>query len=563
MLSFIWRRHRRSTIANKTRFQFFRPRLEALDDRCLPSGGVLDPTFGSGGLVTTTAVGLSQPFAVATYPAATANAGEVVAVGDASVGTPNKPKYDPAIVRYNTNGTLDTAFGGTGEVIMNLKSAGSARDVVVQPEGKIVVAYLSGGTFNLARYNANGSLDTSFGGQGTGVVSTSTGKFTTDTAYRLALEPSGAIIVAGTVSSSTGTNLAVLRYTAGGLLDTSFGTGGIVTTQLPAPLYALFANQNWINLALDTSPSDPNAGDIVVVAGLNTTGKPAVVVRYNAGGSLDTSFGGGAGYETLSHLGAHPSVAIEANGDIIVAGKGTNASSVELDCLNPNGSFNTNFGSGGIAVLNPEASTGFEAQDVTIQADGQIVVGGLFWANISTGPPYFFVARFNSADGSVDSSFGTGGVASVSSGSGVVGVAVSLALEPDDRMVVAGMATPSNVGGFELARFLAAGPQIGSFTANPNPVTTGSDLTLTASGITDANPNNTITQVALYVHSNNDGILEAGTDTLLGYATQTSPGVWTFTFTVNLSAGTYTLFAQAEDSYGVFGDPVLLALTVQ
>ncbi len=528
----------------------FRPRVEALEDRCLPSGGVLDPTFGSGGIVTTTTGGLYNAYAVATYPAAAANVGEVVAVGDATVGTGTKATNQPAIVRYNTNGTLDTSFGGTGEVIMNLKNGGMARDVMVQPDGKIVVAYSAGSPFNLARYNANGSLDTSFGGQGTGVVSTSTGKFTTDTAYSLALEPSGDIVVAGTVSSSTGPNLAVLRYTAGGFLDTSFGSGGFVTTQLPAPVYAPIANENWVHLALDTSPSDPNAGDIVVVADLNTTGPPAVVVRYNAGGSLDTSFGGGAGYETLGKL-YHPSVAIESNGDIIVAGNP--AQSVELDCLNPNGSFNTTFGSGGIAVLNQEPITSFLAGDVTIPADGQIVVAGVF-DNNSTGAQNFFVARFNSADGSLDSSFGTGGVASVSSGSNLDLARVGLALEPDGRIVVAG--TPVNSGGFELARFVAYGPQVGSFTASPNPVTAGSDLTLTAGNLTDEIPSAAITQVAFYVQIN-------GSNTLLGYGTQSSTGVWTLTFTVNLAPGTYTLYAQAEDGYGIFGDLIALTLTVQ
>ena len=83
----------------------------------------------------------------------------------------------------------------------------------------------------------------------------------------------------------------------------------------------------------------------------------------------------------------------------------------------------------------------------------------------------------------------------------------------------------------------------------------GSSTTLTVSNIQDANPNATITQVAFYVQIN-------GTNTLLGYGTQTSPGVWNLTFTVNLAPGTYTLFAQAEDSYGVFGDPVPLTLQV-
>jgi hypothetical protein len=96
-------------------------------------------------------------------------------------------------------------------------------------------------------------------------------------------------------------------------------------------------------------------------------------------------------------------------------------------------------------------------------------------------------------------------------------------------------------------------------------VTSGSSTTLTASGITDVNPGVSITQVAFYLDNNNDGTLEPGTDTLLGYATQTSPGVWTLTNSsaFGLTAGTYKLFAQAKDSDGVFGDPVALTLTVQ
>jgi hypothetical protein len=105
-------------------------------------------------------------------------------------------------------------------------------------------------------------------------------------------------------------------------------------------------------------------------------------------------------------------------------------------------------------------------------------------------------------------------------------------------------------------------PKIGSFTASVNPVPSGTSLTLTASNIADTNPGNIITKVAIYVDSNGDGELDPTTDTLLGYATQTSPGVWKLNFTVNLVPGTYTLFAQAEDSYGVFSDPLALNLQV-
>jgi hypothetical protein len=109
-----------------------------------------------------------------------------------------------------------------------------------------------------------------------------------------------------------------------------------------------------------------------------------------------------------------------------------------------------------------------------------------------------------------------------------------------------------------------AGPQIGSFTANPNPVTAGSSVTLTDSNISDGDPHSTITQVAIYLDSNGDGKLEPDSDQLLGYASQTSPGMWTLTSTnaFGLTAGTYTLFAQAQDNYGLLGDADALSLTV-
>jgi hypothetical protein len=141
-------------------------------------------------------------------------------------------------------------------------------------------------------------------------------------------------------------------------------------------------------------------------------------------------------------------------------------------------------------------------------------------------------------------------------------MSVAVALEPDGRIVVAGYYLGQPQASFELIRFLATGPQIGSFTASPTAMIGATNLTLAASNFTDPNPGATITQVAFYLDSNTDGKLEAG-DTLLGYGFQTSTGVWTLTFSTTAWApGTYTLFAQAEDNFGVFGDPFAMTLIV-
>jgi RNA polymerase sigma factor (sigma-70 family) len=162
------------------------------------------------------------------------------------------------------------------------------------------------------------------------------------------------------------------------------------------------------------------------------------------------------------------------------------------------------------------------------------------------------------AAGVPDPGYGAGGWA-ISPSFGHSDCSRAMALEPDGRLVEAGYgytssSTPQVI---ELVRFLGSAPPVGSFTASPNPVTSGSSTTLTASNISDGNPNSTITQVAFYYL---DG---TGTQQVLGYGTVDGLGNWALSFTVNLAPGTYTLYAQAEDGYGAFGDPLALTLTVQ
>jgi uncharacterized delta-60 repeat protein len=502
----------------------------------LLSGGVLDPTFGTGGTVTTSG-GWSAVMAnaVATYPnAGTPNDGKIVTTGQ--VFTSNGKSYFD-FLRYNLDGTLDRSFGGTGQVAGNV-----GNDVAVQPDGKIVGAGFAlsaktGDDFAVVRYNVDGSLDTTFGGRG-GTAITDINQKSNDIGRRVALQKDGKIVVAGTTTPSgvnpgVSADLALVRYNADGSLDTSFGTGGKAIQHVAWPLLT-GSNGIFLDMALDPGSSalDPNAGKIVVVAELNND-RGTVVARFNTNGRLDSSFGGGVGYVSFSTGASGVSAAVQTD-DRIVVGWG----SLGVARLNPDGTLDPSFGSGGFAPL---PSNSF-ARSVMIQADGNIVVAG----------PSCMVARYNAADGSLDTSFGVNGVAGAS---GFDSNFLDAALEPDGRIVVAGGAGSNS---FALARFLAAGPQIGSFTASPNPVFAGTSLTLTASNITDEIPRATITQVAFYVQSN-------GVSTLLGYGTPSSTGVWTLssTNTFGLSAGTYTLFAQAEDSYGVFGDPVALPLSVQ
>jgi probable HAF family extracellular repeat protein len=124
--------------------------------------------------------------------------------------------------------------------------------------------------------------------------------------------------------------------------------------------------------------------------------------------------------------------------------------------------------------------------------------------------------------------------------------------------------TPSSGhGNAPINSSLSAAVQIGSFTASPNPASAGSLVTLTAAGVTTSNAGSTVAQVAFYLDSNRDGILEPATDTLLGYGTQSNTGTWTLTFsTAGWAPGNYRLFARAEDSLGDFGDPLALTLQV-
>ncbi len=528
----------------------FRPTLEAMEDRCLMSAGALDPTFGSGGMATppaSTAHGIANALAI--YPdnqsnAQAATAGDVVAAGYVWKG--NALAF--GLARFTENGQADATFGAKGEVTTTLKSSPSseAYAVAIQGDGKIVAAGTAypgttgNSVFALARYNVNGSLDSTFGSKGE-VTTTLTGGSTTasnDYARAMFLQPDGKIVVAGTIVPSTGTavSIGLARYNPNGTLDATFGSGGTVVishTVIPGSLIDPTYGRTWIgNAVVQADGKILVAGYTQVTGYPNRTSNEAFVVRYNSNGTLDTSFGAGGvvalppQYLSTANTPVGE-VALEPSGEIVLTGFN------QLALLHADGSFDPAFGNGGIA---PNG-----LGSVALEPNGDIVTA----ATDVNGQVNRFLP-----DGTPDTTFGNGGSVTPFPAPYSGYLVTAFAVQPDGKIDVA--------SGFDVGRLLPSEPQIGSFTASAYSVTAGSNVLLTASNITDANPNSTIRQVEFYYFDN------LGNKVTLGTATTGTGGALSAPVTVpSLPAGIYTIYAQAEDSYGVLGDPLALDLQVQ
>ncbi len=276
-----------------------------------PPSGSLDTSFDGDGKVTTP-IGSGDDVANAI---AIQGDGKIVVAGYSSNGT----NLDFTIVRYNTDGLLDTSFGSGGKVTTDFGNDDAAYAMAIQGDGKIVVAgYSSNGTnldFTIVRYNTDGSLDTSFDGDGK--VTTDIGIGSYDFANTIAIQGDGKIVVAGYSSNGSNNDFAIVRYNTDGSLDTSFGSDGKVTTPIGSGDDEAYA------IAIQGDGK-------IVVAGYSSNGSnnDFAIVRYNADGSLDTSFGTG-GKVTTDFGGddaAAYAIAIQGDGKIVVAGYSWNGS---------------------------------------------------------------------------------------------------------------------------------------------------------------------------------------------------------------------------------------------
>jgi uncharacterized delta-60 repeat protein len=269
--------------------------------------GALDQSFGTGGAVFTTfgATGASLNAVVLMTD------GNFIAVGGNSSG-------NFVVAKFTPNGALDASFGTGGFVTTDFNSGNDvASSVVLQPDGKIVVGGKSSNDCAVARYNTNGSLDTSFGTGGKTVTTVVSGN--PDYLSKILLQTDGKIVGLGIAAATGFERHLLVRYNANGTLDNSFGTNGIAG--------GYFNNsQEYITGGAIL----PNGKIFAVgfVAGI--IGTKASVTRYNADGSVDRTFlcnGFGATFfgTTTAAPSYYYAAALQTDGKVVAVGQGTSA----------------------------------------------------------------------------------------------------------------------------------------------------------------------------------------------------------------------------------------------
>lgn len=404
--------------------------------------GDLDLTFGIGGKVTTPIVeaGIFNLANRARAVALQAD-GKIVAAGFVNGAFISS---DFALIRYQANGALDPSFGNGGIVFTPLSLSEEAGAIIIQNDGKIVLGGGSNNAFLLARYNPNGSLDASFGSDGLVFTDLPGGQ---ETINGLALLPDGKIVAVGTVRSfgMSGDDFALARYHTDGSLDMSFGVGGTVITD--------FLMSTDRARALLIQPD----GKLIAggVSSINMMG--FALVRYQPDGSLDASFGNG-GFAQADFLNAifeeiH-ALALQADGRIVAAGSvqisgSPTARDFALARFLANGQLDNGFGNSGRTTLDMDSHMD-SAFGVAIQNNGQIVLAGRGGGEDSV-IPRFALARYHH-DGVLDTSFGVGG--RVKTPIELEAVAAAVVIQPDGKILAAGYTRHGFFGDdFALARY--------------------------------------------------------------------------------------------------------------
>ncbi|NWG27108.1 MAG: fibronectin type III domain-containing protein [Ignavibacteriaceae bacterium] len=286
-----------------------------------------------------------------------------------------------------------------------------------------------------------GTLDNTFGTDGKVITSLGTGS---DIIQAIALQPDGKIVGAGYTRVGSNDDIAVVRYNADGTLDNTFGTGGIVVTPVGVDVY-----DKAYAVAIQQD------GKIVVggASQLPNVNFDWVILRYESSGVLDNSFGTGG--IVITNFSSRPeyiySILIQPDGKIVAAGNSDDDLDNGLDFtlirLNTDGSFDNTFGSSGIVVTD-FGTFGSTIRNIKLLGDNSIIAVGSVSIN---GNADYAIAKYNSS-GVLDNSFGFSGIVSTPIGTGD-DFAYSLSIQNDGKLILAGYTKVGSVNNFSLARY--------------------------------------------------------------------------------------------------------------
>lgn len=449
---------------------FFLGITAVLSFQSFAQAGKLDLSFGTDGKVTTSLSAVSDHIKdVLVQPD-----GKIIAVGFSSLDK----HLQISLARYRSNGNLDSSFGTYGKQFTSFDTGylTAAYSAALQADGKIVVAgvheaysgeELPTAIVALARYNHDGSLDNTFGtaGKVTKLFGTLPEQLASG-ANSVAIQADGKIVIGGFKQPNpyiSTKDFLLLRYHSSGLIDSSFGTDGVVTTNFGAA----YGHAYKVLIQKD--------GKIIAVG---TSNEAVAISRYNIDGSLDHSFDGDGKQTTYKDLENYyaSSAVLQKDGKIVVAGQSTDmlgfSSKMLVIRYHTDGSLDSSFSTDGIQTLN----LGYmyqNANSVLVQSDDKILISVSGKTNSYAD---FVLVRLNS-DGNYDYSFNGYGKVITNFGADEC-YANAMALQKDNKIIVAGINKKTTNTQYALARYIS-GIELGlaNFDENnhqirvyPNPV---------------------------------------------------------------------------------------------
>lgn len=325
------------------------------------------------------------------------------------------------LMRLNRDGSPDASFGISGIVMTDMGITEQATAIALQPDGKIVVGGVSSDSKNpdmlILRYHNDGSLDAGFGSGGAVIIDMGL----EESVRALALAPDGKIVISGETSSFIETKMLLVRLNTNGSLDKSFDVDGRQT------------HDNAMGLAVAVQ-SDKK---------ILVSGNDYYTIRYKENGSIDSSFGkDGITSGMLPLNGICKDILVQPDGAILLGGMAYNGSYEDfgLTRLNPDGSLDAGFGSGGYIMTNfgygPEHNKA-SVSSLLYQPDGKILAAGSSFASAgSVSAAWFALVRYDH-NGSLDAGFNGTGYVLEQMGNDL-DYCNDAVLQPDGRIVLVG-----------------------------------------------------------------------------------------------------------------------------